>query len=362
MEISSKTRDRAGRFAALGLSLVVGACANMPNAKVDYYLTKSEVSFKVTRSYICDADHHVLVTNAVTPVVSHFADLDSRRVFDLSKLHGSLSDTDFKVEFFDDGRLKSINSSSTGQGEAILKAAITTVGALIAFTASNTYATECGELKKIAADKPLMLTFDLKPDLAISTKQQFKTDEIGNTLVVEHGLSGVLGTLHLEVTGKECRRPVEYQPKGAPQPTANTFACPTAQAGTPSEEVLSAREPASVKFKISASPPGGNTETIWEGSVPVAQFGVDYPLPLPKPSAFGKEAIAATFLDSGKLSSIQFVTNTGGAAGLNALNAGLAATAPTTTAQKAEQLKAEADLLAQQQRLATCRADPKNCK
>ena len=84
--------------------------------------------------------------------------------------------------------------------------------------------------------------------------------------------------------------------------------------------------------------------------------------PIPAAAAFGKEVFAVTFADSGALSSVQYVSNTGTGQVLNVANAGLTAFKPETTAQKAAAVQAEADLIAQQQRLVQCLADPSSCK
>ena len=59
---------------------------------------------------------------------------------------------------------------------------------------------------------------------------------------------------------------------------------------------------------------------------------------------------------------MQFVSNTGTGQALNVAGAGLTALEGDTTAQKAAQVKAEGDLIAAQQRLVACKADPASCK
>ena len=92
------------------------------------------------------------------------------------------------------------------------------------------------------------------------------------------------------------------------------------------------------------------------------QLGTAYVLPIPTPVLFGKELTAVSFAESGALTSVQFTSNTGVGQALNVVNAGEQALKPESIQQKAADLKAEADVIAQQQRLVGCLADPKNCK
>ena len=127
---------------------------------------------------------------------------------------------------------------------------------------------------------------------------------------------------------------------------------------------ITARQPGSVRIKIVAGPStntcGGSQ--IWSDSVPAAQFGTTYTLPIPAPATFGKQTFAASFAESGALTSVQYVSNTGAGQVLNVFNSALTAAQGQTTEQKAAEVKAQADLIAQQQRLVQCIADPKSCK
>jgi len=67
------------------------------------------------------------------------------------------------------------------------------------------------------------------------------------------------------------------------------------------------------------------------------------------------------FAKSGSLSSLQHTNATGAANAPGGLNLLLATAQGETKAQKALQVKAEADLIAQQQRLVLCIASPENC-
>jgi len=189
------------------------------------------------------------------------------------------------------------------------------------------------------------LTYSGEVDPEETRDQPIPPDATSLIIVSEHKLQGAIGYVCASVTGTDRPSPrVAYEKKDG-------------------EVVLDLREPALLHVKISAG--GENScqsETIWDDSVVVAQLGTPYSLPLPPPTTFGKRALAATFSESGALTLAQFTSNTGVGQGLNVVNSALAATKGTTAAEKAAELKAEADVIAQTQRLAQCLADPKSCK
>ena len=119
--------------AAAMLHVFLAGCASLPDATVRYYLTETKVTFKVVRTVACDGNNQLVMSNAVTPAPLNTVDRGTAQDLPLAKLKGTASDTDVKLEFYDGGRLKSFNASSTGEGEAILKSVISVVTAAFAF-------------------------------------------------------------------------------------------------------------------------------------------------------------------------------------------------------------------------------------
>lgn len=122
------------RAALVVLLAMTSACARLPPVNFNYYPSKGVTSISVTQTFDCSADKTRLVVVTTTPAVttSYSADHSQRPVLlEVSKTRGELSDTDITINYYDDGRLKSINSVSTGQGEAALKTAISIVGAAL---------------------------------------------------------------------------------------------------------------------------------------------------------------------------------------------------------------------------------------
>jgi len=145
----------------LGITALVAlsGCAHVPDAKVNYYLARTKVTFKVVRTVACDAQNQPVVSNAVTPTVVHTADPTNSQVLELTRLRGQLSDNDMKFELYEDGRLKAVNATSTGQGEGIFKTVVSIAAAVFALDGSSPkFPEQCATIKKAGEGKPLTLS------------------------------------------------------------------------------------------------------------------------------------------------------------------------------------------------------------
>lgn len=327
-------------------ALALSACASLPDVKVSYYLPTTTVSIKVIRTVACDSKQTPIILDSADAVVVHTADPKQGQEFPISKLKGSLSDAEVKLDFYDDGRLKGVNASSTGEAEGILKTAISIAQlATLAFKAQvlkDSNEALCKVVKDLSPDKPLTLVYTGQLELGASASvgQPLKAERYPQEMIAR------LGTVCAFVTERR---------DGAPPLTS-------ASGGTSGGDFgLVVRQPGSATIKVMrAGVDCAGGEEIWHGDVTVAQFGKCYMLPIPGEKLFGKQVSGATFAESGALTSLQFASNNGFGQALNVVNAGLTA-AKDRASLRAAQLQAEADVIAQQQRLAQCLAD-KECK
>ena len=335
--------------------VLLAACAHLPDVAVGYYLAQSKVGFKVVRTVACDKSDRPIVATAVTPEVAHSADRNRPATINLSGLKGPFSDSDLKFDFYDDGRLKDVNATSTGQGEAILKTVVTiAAAAFVGFDARGraiaptTYSAECAIIRNAAGDRALTLTYQGEIDVRGPGGAQNIPADTMNSYYAS-ALHGAIGTVCAQVTRVE--KPVS--PASVAQADASS---------NPTQSILlRAQQPGWAEIKVMAGPANQCTGKAWDGRVEVAQAGVSYDIPIPKAVAFGKEVFAASFAESGALTSLQYTTNTGTGQVLNVVSSGLSA-AQGITAQKADQVKAEADLIAQMERLVQCKATPESCQ
>ena len=103
---------------------------------------------RIVRTLACDKQNLPVVASTATVTISNSADFDNPRSLPFDQLDGALANTDIKLDFYPDRRLKSINASSTGQGEAILKSAISLVGAVAADALRDDLTKQCKTFKK----------------------------------------------------------------------------------------------------------------------------------------------------------------------------------------------------------------------
>jgi hypothetical protein len=303
---------------------------------------------RVIRTLACDASNStIVVANSAMPAIVHSADRSELYHIDLSKLKGWFSDTDVKFELSEDGRLKSVNATTTGEGETILKTAISiglAAAVMMGFDGGRDYTKECALIKKAAGDKPLTITYEgaVDPTKQASDSQLLKPEAPTEFYATE--LASAIGGVCAFVDGTVAATvPAQY-------------------AAQNSDVSVQARQPGLVNIGVTAGTTDGCKGTdVWKGQLPVAQFGQAYQLPMPKPILFGKEGFGASFSDSGALTSLQYTSNTGAGQALNVINTALTG-AEGETAQKAAAARAEADLIAQQQRVVQCKANPSSCK
>jgi hypothetical protein len=84
-------------------------------------------------------------------------------------------------------------------------------------------------------------------------------------------------------------------------------------------------------------------------------------LPIPKAALFGKQTFSLSLSEAGTITAVDYGKQTGAAGALNAAGSIATAVDPETPTAKAADLKAQADIIAQQQRLLRCQRAPASC-
>jgi len=369
MNISNKKRHNAKRglnmifslklkllFSSFLVIFFVG-CAQLPDAKIHYNLPVSDAYIKVISTLVCNSKNKILSESSVIPSVVHTADTSNNAVktIDLSELKGIFSDSEIKVEFYSDGRLKSLNGSSTGQGQSIITSALPVLfGSAPEDEDTDSYPsfpTECDEINKFTGGKPLTLTYQSKIELDNDGRahlQEIKPDEKSDQIINHLSLQAAVGNICTKVGMK-------ITPKLRHNYSEKT-----------GDVLLKLREPGFVLLKVSknrhhAEPCSNAGTKLWEGKLVIAQYGKDYNLPIPKARVFGTQGITLALEESGSLSMIQYNSKTGLGQTFKALDSAVSEIKGPTALEKAAQLRAENDIIAQQQRRVVCLADPENC-
>ena len=341
----------------LGCALVaVSGCAKIPDVSSNYYLTKSALRLDVSRALRCSGGGQLEITDAVSPVISNFADPASLQEFDLKKLKGPFTDPNVTVTFSEDGRLKGINSTQTGTASQIVESALglaKTLGvkaAGVGILEKNADGTTeeltlCEYIAK-HGNKNGILTLQYSAQMTVPSSASQKLEPVGATAIYEEELNKrtteSVGNLRAHVH---------------PSDLAKLKHPVTAPAGE-NTETIRARQLTRVKARILA---GASSTPIWNGTVLMALKGNEYEIPLPKTPAFGKNEFVVAFSDAGTLTTLKYASESGTADAISLVDTTVGDLQGPSAADQAKALQAEADLIKQRERLAACRADPTNC-
>lgn len=373
-------------FSTIALLLLTG-CASLPkNTNINYFLTATDVQFTVVRTVGCTSANHILMASTVTATPIHRADLAAPQSFDLATQKSGFADADVKFDLTEDGRLADFNSVSTGQGGTLLKdlgSLVLTARAIsttFAEVLPKAYPTECKLLRSADDSKPVTITYETTLQNGWkSTDGLWTLEATASGRYYDEQLNGVIGSVNVDIDDDGIRYPIppvecEWTPTGrGGAPTGESSSTPNEahkgqacrpQSDTSLVSAIHARQPALVTFTVYSSGgtlTNGDDVDLWTGIVPVAQWGTPYDIPVPAPPKFGTNTVALIFADSGALKSVHYVNQ--GSAGqiLDAADATLTK-AQGETATEASEVKAKADLIAQQQRLILCETSPKDCK
>lgn len=345
--------------ACLLSGFLISGCATIPAVTAEYRLAETTLQFRVTRTIGCSAGaaKELIIADTVTPVVTHRggAAINAKKSLNLRAFSALWANGDIKFEVHPDGRLKSVNSTATGQAQPILDAAIKFATGTGGFKASM-FENGCGDIHQGFADKTVTITFTTDPftpqgsmtgDIPVEGIP-LKPDPASERLYKKYGHYFDVFC----VTNK--KDVVRHEPIGKPD-------LPPGHIG------LDARHPALVQYSIvqggkinqNSSITCGD-EAIWSATIPIAQAGTDYTIPIPNPPWFGKQTFAVAFDESGALATLQYAQESGAASSFSSALAAYEA-GHTTNAERTAALKAETDLIAAQQKLVKCQADPASC-
>ncbi|CAG9250775.1 hypothetical protein [Paraburkholderia caribensis] len=326
---------------ACSASALLGACARLPDATITYYLPKSETTITVTQTVACDSMSGVFVNNSVSPKVVYSADLTAPRPLKLKALSGAFADADVTVGLMEDGRLKSINSDLTGQGENVIKSMVL-VGTSVAGIAAAPTRWSC-KTPTDETQKPATLTYTLGPlDYAEMTTP---TDHVPTA---DEGSKKLLAQIR------------QLVPEIVPTIRIGKAEAPVAVTAPDAEGVAVALpRMASVPIQLI-----WNGKNVWEENLVIPEEGADrtYNLYIKKSPVFGNQKFGIELAESGAVTKIQYAKTSGASASANAISAVATPLKRDTLIEQVSDIKAKADLIAQQQRLARCLTTPDKCE
>lgn len=380
------------RFTKLGLIAglcgFAAGCAYTPDAEVTYYLPKSSGSLLVTRALSCDVDDTLNVVSQAVVRTSFSADTKSPHTIKLRDLDGAFANTGTSIKLYSDGRLKGVNSSSTGRGGHIVEAALGVAGSALSFRAFGATTNR---------DKPSFM--DLCNYINKKRKHDDGSPVRNEVLVLE--FTGSIKTYEPESddsgSGKEKQNPPTVTLKPTPRtdfllgkldgylsrlnpsikPNPFKLNKATVSLGEiPKSPVADRRvQPTDVMLKMVT--PRLATVTVEMGnksagdlgfyekagaSAVLTQYGTEYVVPIPKAAVFGSHTFTLAVDEAGAITELGYGKDTGVGDALGAAQSAFDQIKPSTAAEKAAAAKAEADLIMQRRRLARCQADPATCQ
>ena len=338
----------------LCVTALLAGCSSVPNVAYNYYFAKSQTSLAVAQTISCDPTKQqlIIVTTASAPAMAYSADTSRAHTIKIRDIEGEFHtfvDSDASFGFYDDGRLKNINQFTTGQGEAVIKSAVSLATTAIPFGLKPAAAIETPPCKTIdqwgsggGADKV--------PSVNISYATSFDiTQKLGKSFTIPRVEAS--GELYDQL--KKNLPPIEVS-IGRAQPIGSRASYTPVVASQDQVIELALQNTADVEIKIfSAHKP------IWAGTV-IAPMPGGYTLPIPRGALFGKQNFTLTLSEAGAIQAIDYGKLSGASGALNAAQA-VAGAGPQIISNQAADVKAQADLIAQTQRLARCQASPATC-
>jgi len=324
----------------------------MPDATVKYYLSKSDLNITVNQTVRCiDTSNPVVVTN-VGFDAAYSADLNNRKEISFSELDTIYTSGSADITLSKDGRIEAFNSSSTGVVSDVIATVISMFGSLKTLDIdplANQVESACEIINNVAGQKdgkPLPLSIVLKSSVKFLegnkvTGAPFKIT--GYPQSFYSAIAPAVGKLEyiIDTSEQEPEAPVETTYKG--------------------KRKIALIEPALVPVKVTLKSYVSNESTEYSANIPVPQWGTEYNIPIPKPPMFGTNTLNLSLHETGKIKTLKYGTTNGSKDLGSAFNT-LSDKLVETDLEKAASIKAEADVIAQQQRLIGCKTTPEECK
>jgi hypothetical protein len=338
----------------------LAACSSIPDVRYSYYLPTSATTISITQTIACNTENTALLVTTTPSITTNYtADYESGpyRV-GIKQFEGPMStfvDSNATFTFTEDGRLKTVNQDSTGQGEAVVKSAVTlgttlTKFGLFALKGKNGDGVKpiCDAIAKLSPDgkgTSATLSYNWTGDLEQKFGSSFNPELVSSSRATFQKIN--VGA-------------------GLPQPAIIVGAAKSIGSRAIYSHACGMADPAVVELKLKETKVAevkvdDKLNAIWNGAVTVPIKKGVYCLQIPEAAIFGSQKFALQLSDAGAITSITYGKGSGAAGALNAANSIATAVQPEADAARAADIKAQADIIAQQQRLMRCQTNPSTC-
>jgi hypothetical protein len=350
-------------FGSLFLALTT-ACTTVPDIDIQYPFTQVQLEIAVLQSAICSSDSraHVVTDLMVTPRYS--ADRSALGSLSLDSFDAWYANGNIEVSFYADGRLKGINSSATGQGSQVFSAVLAALaGRQELLEASADLTAACQYINSINGGKPVSVkSVGLFPGnyTGISLGRAYPVNFSRQNLNIDSNamlaIFGPLPTGRIEIESVD---PVCANSSSATAASVPDYLCGKQRSIIgQSKPYILLRQPALANIEVTA----GNPANTLTASAHYPQLGRIYGMTFSKPPVFGSTKFELDISEEGLLSRLSYGSDSGAEGLITALGGLNEATEGQTAAERAAEIKSEADLIAQQQRLLTCVNDASACE
>lgn len=354
----------------MGIALFsLGACASTPDISVRYYLPKSEAAATVTRTLTCNAANHMFLATSADVTISHVADLDAPVSVDLGDFDGTFSNTGFELNLTEDGRLSGINATSDGQAGETIRSALELVSSFIPFARSETFMEECEIINgRQKTDKGVPVR---TATLSIVYRG---TIDLSNTGLQNLTRVTQLPSEYAPVLAKLPNMQAKVTPQGTTIPTVGigpiakgTTTWPNQVAAQTKYPEIKLRQPQRFSVQLSTVNTAGSlsyfqSANIYQETISGTKAKQDpYILLLPKAAAFGETSFELSVADSGAVTELNYGQESGGSELFDLGGTIVDTLSGDSVSEQLNEVRAQADLIAQQARLVRCQANPTEC-
>jgi len=341
------------------LLLTLSACATVPGVDYQYTPAAGVLNISVIQSLACSKDSETLIISNAQPTVttSYQPDTSVNAPWHIliKNDDSNTADTDFTMATWDGFRFKSVNSTSTGEGETILKDVITIAG-VVALAVGK----KPGDPAPAAKLPICTMISNLNKDgvVAITYSGQFMMAALAdNAQVVVNPAPGSADLYESLSKSKTIIGPMKVSLTRSAYDTRPTI--PKIKDSDSGYYWLKLQKVQIGTLQVLDQ--SGNPLSTTQVVVPSSDPSVAWSLPIPKPATFGKSTFALQVAESGVVTSVEYAKNASAPGMLNVFSSAATSATPQTAAEKLAALKTQDDLIAENNRHAKCIAQPDQC-
>jgi len=370
-----KLRSLTSIAGATTVLFYVAGCASIPDVTVSYRPVKWALLVTVAHTITCNRDGSLAIVErgaTFLPIYSAAA-ADPRFQLQLKDLDRFYADADVTIALTDDGRLKTINQSTTGQGEAVVKSAIaafaTVAAAPAAAAAPATTVQPLGGVTLFSQNVFQKQAEQAQPSAVCGVIRKWSLtapDQLPQVSLIQTALVRSDVGAGVDAKPSKDQEPMLEELRLVRLDLATKITATFINAEVqPIAQLNSAVAPNEVALHLQRMMTFGAAVADAQGpigskSVPIPSTDV-FVVPIPKAALFGKQSFSLALADSGRISSIGYGRLTGVPGAFGAVSA-VAGAETTEDNAEAAAMKAASDLIAQQQRFNTCKLKPSECK